>query len=65
MDMGALGQVFEVEYAPLLGQREATFRRMFQWLECLQQDFYVIVETGQLTVVKRGASRKSVLHMTT
>lgn len=37
---------FDREFAPLLGTRGPTFRKVFELLESRHQDFYTLVETG-------------------
>lgn len=44
--MNSFLEQFDREFAPRLGQRGATFRRVFECLEARGRDFYTIIETG-------------------
>jgi len=44
--MGKFLDTFDIKYAPKLGKRKNTFRKIFEILENKKKDFYTIVETG-------------------
>lgn len=44
--MGKFSEIMEERFYPYLGRREKTFRLIFEYLDSLNNENYLIVETG-------------------